>query len=58
MDCLLNSAKIQIFKKTGDSHYIYKNELNITCFAHDVAHANGKDLTKRAISNRILKDNV
>ena len=29
--------KIQNFKETGDSKYIYKNELDKACFQQDVA---------------------
>ena len=54
----LFTEQFQNFKETGDSHYSYKNKLNITCFANDVAHANGKNLAKRTILNRILKDNA
>ena len=29
--------RIQRFKETGDSHYIYQNELDKACFQHDMA---------------------
>ena len=29
---------IQKFKDTGDTNYIYKNELDKACFQHDVAY--------------------
>ena len=29
-----NKEKIQRFKETWDSRYIYQNELDITCFQH------------------------
>ena len=38
--------------------HIYKNELNKVCFAHDVADSNSKDLAKRTVSDKILKDKL
>ena len=34
----------------------YRNELDNTCFAHDVAYSDSKDLAKRTISVKILRD--
>ena len=31
-----NEKRIQKFKETGDSTYIYKNELHKSCFQHDM----------------------
>ena len=42
--------------QTGDTNYIYKNELDKACFAHDVAYCDSKDLTKRTAADKILKD--
>ena len=47
---------IQKFKETGDTNYIYKNELGKACFAHNAAYSDSKDLTKRAIADKILKN--
>ena len=47
---------IQKFKETGDTNYIYKNELDKACFVHDAAYSDGKDLTKRTVANKILKN--
>ena len=33
-----NKERIQKFKKTGDTSYIYKNELDKPCFQHDMAY--------------------
>ena len=38
---------IQNFKGTGDSRYIYQNELDKACFQHDMASGDFKDLTRR-----------
>ena len=42
-----HKERVQKFKVTGDANYIYKNELDKTCFAHDSACSDSKDLTKR-----------
>ena len=42
-----NKERIQKFKETRDTKYIYKNELDKTCFQHDMAYADSKDLEKR-----------
>ena len=36
--------------------HLYRNELDQTCFAHDAAYSDSKDLVKKAISDKILKD--
>ena len=48
----------QKFKETGDTNtnYIYKNELDKTCFAHDAAYSDSKDLTKRTVADKILRN--
>ena len=51
-----HKQRIQEFKETGDTNYIYKNELDKACFAHDVAYSDSKDLTKRTIADKILRD--
>ena len=33
-----NKERIQTFKETGDTSYIYKNELDKACFQHDMAY--------------------
>ena len=48
--------RIQKFKETGDTNYIYKNELDKACFAHDAAYSDSKNLTKRTIADKILRD--
>ena len=48
--------KIQKFKQTGDSRYIYKNELDKVCFQHDMAYGDFKDLAKRTAVDKVLRD--
>ena len=33
-----NKERIQKFKETGDTSYIYKNQLDKACFQHDMAY--------------------
>ena len=33
-----NKERIQKFEQTGDTKYIYKNELDKACFQHDMAY--------------------
>ena len=47
---------IQKFKETGDSQYIYQNELDKAYFQHDMAYEDFKDLTTRKTSGKILHD--
>ena len=53
-----NKERIQKFKETRDTNYIYKNELNKACFQHDIAHGDFKDLARRTASDKILRDKV
>ena len=48
--------RIPKFKETGDSRYIYQNEVNRFCFQHDMVYGHFKDLTRRTASNKILRD--
>ena len=51
-----NKERIQKFKETGDTSYIYKNKLDKTCFQHDMAYGDFKDIKRRTASDNILKD--
>ena len=48
--------RIQTFIETGDSQYINHNELDKACFQHDMASGDFKDLSRRATSDKILRD--
>ena len=57
MDPLLKTKKkIQKFKQTGDTNYIYKNELDKACFQHDIAYGDFKDIARRTASDKVLRD--
>ena len=51
-----NEEKIEKFIQTGDTNFIYKNELDKPCFQHDMAYGKTKDLVKRTQSDKVLKD--
>ena len=44
------------FKETGDTNYIYKNELDKACFAHDVSYSDSKYITKGTVADKILRN--
>ena len=44
------------FKRTGDTRYIYRNELDEACFQQDSAYADHTDLIKRAEAGKVLRD--
>ena len=48
--------RIKKFRETGDLKHLYWNKLDKACFAHDAAYSDSKDLAKRTISDKILKD--
>ena len=48
--------RIQTFRETGNLKNLYRNELAKAYFAHDAACSDSKDLGKRIISDKILKD--
>ena len=51
-----NKERIQRFKETGDTSYIYKNELDKPCFQHHMAYRDFKDSKRRTASDKLLRD--
>ena len=51
-----NKERIQTFKETGDTSYIYKNELEKACFEHEMAYGDFKDISRRTASDKVLRD--
>ena len=51
-----NKERIEKFMKTGNTDFIYKNELDKACFQHDMAYGDFKDLAKRTVSDKVLRD--
>ena len=50
-----HKERIKKFKQTGDTCYIYRNELDKACFQHDSAYADHKDLINRPKSDKVLR---
>ena len=50
-----NKERNQKFKETGDTSYIYKNELDKACFQHGMAYGDFKDLARRTASDKVLR---
>ena len=44
--------------KTGNTDFIYKNDLDKACFQHNMAYGKYEDLTKSTHSDKELKDKV
>ena len=42
-----NKERIQKFKETWDTNYIYRNELDKTCFQNGMAYGDFKHLAKK-----------
>ena len=51
-----NKERIQQFKETGYTSYIYKNELDKACFQHDMAYRDFKGSAKRTAADKVLRD--
>ena len=41
-----NKERIEKFIQTGNTDFIYRNDLDKACFQHDMAYGKSKDLTK------------
>ena len=51
-----NKDRIENFMQTGNTDFIYKNELHKACFQDDMAYGKSKDLAKRTQSDERLRD--
>ena len=51
-----NKERIEKFMPTGNTDFIYRNELDKVCFQHDMAYCKSKDLVKRTQSDKVLED--
>ena len=51
-----HKERIKEFKRTGNTRYIYRNELDKACFQHDSAYADHKDLINRTKADKVLRD--
>ena len=51
-----NRERIERLLQTGNTDFIYKNELDKACFQHDMAYGKSKDLAKRTQLDKVLRD--
>ena len=52
----INKERTEKFMETGNTDFIYRNELDKAYFQHDMAYGKSKDLIKRTKSDKVLKD--
>ena len=58
MPCRSFTRKEEIilkFKETGGSGHICQNKLDRTCFHHDVAYVDFKDLPRRTVFGKLFR---
>ena len=51
-----NKERIKKFMQTGNTDYVYKNDLDRACFQYDMAYSKYKDLAKRTESDKVLRE--
>ena len=51
-----NKERIEKFMQTGNTDFIYKNELHKACFQYDIGYGKPKELTKRMQSDKCFRD--
>ena len=51
-----NRERIEKLLQTGNTDYIYKNDLDKACLQHDMAYDKYKDLNKRTQLDNVLRD--
>ena len=51
-----NKERIEKFMKTGNTDFIYRNELDKGCFQHGMAYGKVKELVKKTQSDKVLRD--
>ena len=44
--------------QTGDTNYIYGNDLDKACFQHDMAYGRYKDLVKKTESDKVWREKL
>ena len=50
-----NKERIEKFMQSGNTDFIYKNELDKACFQHDMAYGKSKDLVKRIQLDKVVR---
>ena len=51
-----NKERIEMFIQTGNTDFIYRNELDKTWFQHDMAYRESKDLAKIPQLDKVLRN--
>ena len=51
-----NKERIEKFMQIRNTDFIYKNDLDKAFFQHDMAYGKSKDLIKRTLSDKVLRD--
>ena len=51
-----NKEAIKKLKETWVSKYIYQKELDKSCFQHDMAYGDFRDLSGRRAADKVLRD--
>ena len=51
-----NHEKMKKNKETGDSRYIYQNELDKACFQHDMVYGDFMHWNRRTATDKVLRD--
>ena len=51
-----HKERIKEFKRTGDTRYVYRNELDLACFQHDSAYADHKEFINRTEADKVLRN--
>ena len=52
-----NKTRIKKFKETGNTNFIYKNDLDKACFQYVMAYGDFKDLAKKKTnSDKVLRN--
>ena len=51
-----NKERIKKFMQSGNTDFIYKNELDKAYFQHDIAYGKSKDLVKKTQSDKVLRE--
>ena len=50
-----NKERVEKFMQTGNTNFIYKNELGKACFQHNMDYGKSKDLAKKTQSEKVLR---
>ena len=51
---IVHVERTEKFMQTGNTDFIYRNELDKACFQHDMAYDKSKDLAKRTQSDKVF----